>query len=119
MISMSSWGNFDWLIDSSNDSVKFSEVTSQILYGEKFKILIKKKNWVKIKTSFDNYVGYIENKNYVNNLKPTHKIFALKARIYNGRIDKKNFLPFASKISMIRENKNFIEKLGIKTILTG
>jgi gamma-D-glutamyl-L-lysine dipeptidyl-peptidase len=88
---------------------KFSEVTSQILYGEKFKILIKKKNWVKIKTSFDNYVGYIENKNYVNNLKPTHKIFALKARIYNGRIDKKNFLPFASKISMIRENKNFIE----------
>ena len=27
-----------------------SEVLSQILYGEKFKILSKKKNWVKIKT---------------------------------------------------------------------
>ena len=34
-----------------------SEVTSQILYGEKFKILLKKKNWVKIKTNYDNYVG--------------------------------------------------------------
>ncbi|MDC3114559.1 SH3 domain-containing protein, partial [Candidatus Pelagibacter sp.] len=36
----------------SKPSVK-SEVTSQILYGEKFKILSKKKNWVKIKTNFD------------------------------------------------------------------
>ena len=30
---------------------KFSEVTSQILYGEKFKILSKTKNWVKIKSN--------------------------------------------------------------------
>ena len=39
-----------------------SEVSSQILYGEKFKILSKKKNWIKIKTSFDNYIGYIKKK---------------------------------------------------------
>ena len=31
-----------------------SEVTSQILYGEKFKILSTKKDWLKIKTSYDN-----------------------------------------------------------------
>jgi len=29
-----------------------SKVSSQILYGEKFKILLKKKNWFKIKTSY-------------------------------------------------------------------
>ena len=52
-----------------------SEVTSQILYGEKFKILSKNKNWIKIKVSFDNYIGYIENKNYMNDYKPTHKVF--------------------------------------------
>ena len=46
-------------------SSKLSEVTSQILYGEKFKILSKNKNWIKIKSSFDNYVGYIKNENYV------------------------------------------------------
>ena len=39
-----------------------SDVSSQILYGEKFKILSKKKNWIKIKTSFDNYVGFIKKK---------------------------------------------------------
>ncbi|MDC0642731.1 SH3 domain-containing protein, partial [Candidatus Pelagibacter sp.] len=31
---------------------KNSEVTSQILYGEKFKILSKNKEWIKIKSSF-------------------------------------------------------------------
>ena len=88
---------------------RFSEVTSQILYGEKFKILSKNKNWVKIKTYFDNYVGYIRNKNYVNNFKPTHKVFILKARVYNNGVDKKNFLPFGSKISIIKHNRNFLE----------
>ena len=36
-----------------------SEITSQILYGEKFKILSQKKKWIKIKTYYDNYIGYI------------------------------------------------------------
>ena len=33
-----------------------SETLSQILYGEKFKVLKNQKNWVKIKTNFDNYI---------------------------------------------------------------
>ena len=87
-----------------------SEVTSQILYGEKFKILSKNKNWIKIKVSFDNYIGYIENKNYMNDYKPTHKVFVLKASIFNKLNNKtKYFLPFASKISIIQENKKFIK----------
>ena len=88
----------------------FSEVTSQILYGEKFKIISKNKNWIKIKVSFDNYTGYIKNKYYTKNHQPTHKIFTLKANIYNKQKNKtKKFLPFASRISMIHENKKFIE----------
>mgnify|MGYP002630424219 FL=1 len=88
----------------------FSEVTSQILYGEKFKIISKNKNWIKIKASFDNYTGYIKNKYYTKDHQPTHKIFTLKANIYNKQKNKtKNFLPFASRISMINENKKFIE----------
>tara|TARA_B100000795_G_scaffold149536_1_gene111991 strand:+ start:117 stop:863 length:747 start_codon:yes stop_codon:yes gene_type:complete len=89
---------------------EISEVTSQILYGEKFKILSKNKNWIKIKTSFDNYIGYIKNKNYTKNSKPTHKVFVLKASIFNKSNNRtKYFLPFASKISIIQENKEFIE----------
>ena len=88
----------------------FSEVTSQILYGEKFKIISKNKSWIKIKALFDNYTGYIKNKYYTKDHQPTHKIFTLKANIYNKQKNKtKNFLPFASRISMINENKKFIE----------
>ena len=87
-----------------------SEITSQIIYGEKFKILSKNKNWIKIKTTFDNYIGYIRNKNYTNNHKPTHKVFVLQSNIFNKSNNKtKYFLPFASKISIIQENKRFIE----------
>ena len=91
-------------------SSRFSEVTSQILYGEKFKILSKKKDWIKIKSLFDNYVGYIKNENYVKNYNPTYKVYSLKAFIYSKPNNKtKTFLPFASKFSIIDENKNFIQ----------
>jgi len=87
-----------------------SEVTSQIIYGEKFKILSKNKNWIKIKLSFDNYIGYIKNKNYTDSHKPTHKVFVLKANIFNKTKNKtKYFLPYASKISIIQINKKLIE----------
>ena len=91
-------------------SSKVSEVTSQIIYGEKFNIISKNKKWLKIKTSFDNYIGYIKNENYINNLKPTHKVFVLKANIFDkAKRRTKYFLTFASKISIIQENKKFIE----------
>ena len=91
-------------------SSEFSEVISQILYGEKFKILSKSKNWIKIKTSFDNYIGYIKNKKYTTFHNPTHKVSSLKANIFNKpNIETKYFLSFASKISIIQENKKFIE----------
>ena len=87
-----------------------AEITSQILYGEKFKILLKNKNWLKVETSFDNYIGYIKNKDFINSHKPTHKVFVLKANIFNKPNNKtKYFLPFASKISIIQKNKKFIE----------
>ena len=89
---------------------KVSEITSQLLYGERFNILSKNKNWIKIKTSFDNYVGYIKNKDFTNSHKATHKVFTLKSSIFNKLNNKtKYFLPFASKISIIQENKKFIE----------
>ena len=91
-----------------------SKVSSEILYGEKFKILSKNNKWLKIKTSFDNYTGYIKNVNFINKFKPTHKIFKLKSRIFKGSRNKKihktnYFLSFSSNISKIGEWKNFIE----------
>ena len=89
---------------------KNSEVASQIIYGEKFKILSKNKKWIKIKTLFDNYIGYIENKDYVDKHFPKYKVYSLKARVSNKSNKKtKNFLPFGSKVDLINENKNRIE----------
>ena len=94
-------------------SSKFSEVISQILYGEKFKILLKKKNWFKIKTSYDSYIGYIKKTHYTEKFNPTHKIINLKARIFKYpknlvKYKSNNFLPFASKIKVLKKYKNFI-----------
>ena len=84
-----------------------SEVTSQIIYGEQFKILRTNKNWIKIKSAFDNYIGYIKNNKYESKLKLNHKIFRLKANIFNKPNHKtKNFLTFGSKFSIIKETKN-------------
>ena len=41
--------------------------------------------------------------------KPTHKVFSTKAIIINNKSDKKTYLPFASKISIIKERKNYFE----------
>ncbi len=87
-----------------------SEVTSQIIYGEKFKILRKNKNWIKIKMSFDNYVGYIKNSKYVKKFNPKYKVSDLKARVFKKPgISANNWLPLGSKLSVIHENKNYIK----------
>jgi len=95
-----------------------SEVTSQIIYGEKFKILSKNKSWLKIKTSFDNYIGYIKNEDYSGDHSPTHKVFSLKVNIFDKQKKKtKYYLPFASKFSIIQENRRFVEFEKNKWIL--
>ena len=89
---------------------KFSEVTSQILYGEKFKILSKTKNWIKIKTSFDNYVGYIKNSKYIEKFTPNYKVCNIKTKIFKKpNIKTNNWLSFGSKLFVIKEIKNYVK----------
>ncbi len=92
---------------------KTAEVVSQILYGEKFKILNKNKDWIKIKTDFDNYVGFIKKAKFRENFKPTNKIFKLKSRIYKSVKSKllktNNFLYFGSGIEIKDQNSDYIE----------
>ena len=90
-----------------------SKISSQIIYGEKFKILSKKKGWLKIKTAFDKYVGYTKNIKYSNKFSPTHKISVQKTNIFSfpknsNKYKIKKKLPFASKIEILKKYKNFI-----------
>ena len=93
-------------------SVK-SEVSSQILYGEKFSIILKNKKWIKIKTSYDKYIGYIKNDKFLKNLKPTHKIFKLKSQVFkklnNKFVPINQFIYFASRMVLRSKSVNFIE----------
>ncbi|ALJ04219.1 hydrolase Nlp/P60 [Pseudalgibacter alginicilyticus] len=42
-----------------------SELVSQVLYGDHFKILEQRKSWSKIRLAFDKYEGWIDNKQYL------------------------------------------------------
>ena len=41
-----------------------SELVSQVLYGDFFKVLEKRKSWSRIRIAFDSYEGWIDNKQY-------------------------------------------------------
>ena len=41
-----------------------SELVSQLLYGDHFKIIEKQKNWSRIRLAFDSYEGWIDTKQY-------------------------------------------------------
>ena len=62
-----------------------SEVISQILYGEKFKIIEKKKDWYKIRNNYDDYIGFIKKKKFRQKFEPTNKIYKLKSKIYKKK----------------------------------
>jgi len=96
-----------------------SKLSSQLLYGEKFKVIKKKNDWLKIKTFYDKYTGFIRNRKFKKNMKVTHKVSSLKANLYSK--PKNNFLiscklPFCSLISVNEKQKNFfnIGKYWIK-----
>lgn len=42
-----------------------SEMVSQVLYGETFKVLEIRKKWSRVRLSFDSYEGWIDNKQYL------------------------------------------------------
>ena len=90
-----------------------SEVVSQILYGEKFKILLKRKKYLKIKTHYDNYIGYIKKDKFLENFKPSHKVSKIKSRIFfkKGKrfLSSSHYLYYGSGVCIRNENKKYIE----------
>jgi hypothetical protein len=86
-----------------------SEVVTQMLYGETFRIISKSKKWIKIEIKEDRYTGYIKIRKFISYLKPTHKISTLSANVYK----KPNFrnrigtLPYVAKIRVDEINSKF------------
>ena len=97
-------------INIYEDKKKNSKLSSQILYGEKFSIIKKYKDWYKIKTDYDKYEGFIKPKKFKEfRYKPTHKVSSLKAKVFSK--------PF--KNSQIKMKLSFASLLEVKTSKKG
>ncbi len=99
------------IINLHKNPTKKSEIVTQMIYGDSFSLTKKTKKWLKVKIKEDNYIGYIENKNFSQYLKPSHKIAILKAKVYrfpNKRNEIIN-LTFGSKIKVLDKKANFLK----------
>ena len=102
--------NTDFILNIYEKKSSLSKLASQLLYGETFTVQKNYTNWIKIKSKYDNYVGYIKKKKFKPKVINTHKINKLAAEVYkkpnkNFKIKKK--LSFCSFIRVKKKEKNF------------
>ena len=60
-----------------------SELVSQLLYGDHFKILDKRKSWTRVRLAFDDYEGYVDSKQFVEISKEDFKHIEKTKPIYS------------------------------------
>ena len=83
---------------------KNSNISTQLLYGEKFRVIKRNKKFLKIKTDFDHYVGFIKIGKFKKRLDKTYKVSVLKSKIYSkpkSIFGTKKYLPFSSEIEIL------------------
>lgn len=101
-----------------------SELVSQVIYGESFKIIEQRANWSLIKLSFDNYEGWIDNKQLVEISETVYDSTISEANIYSSdliefiQINNKGLLtiPFGSTLSSIKIFDHSFDGNTTKTI---
>ena len=101
-----------------------SELVSQVIYGESFKIIEQRANWSLIKLSFDNYKGWIDNKQLVEISETVYNSTISEANIYSSdliefiQINNKGLLtiPFGSTLNSIKLFDHSFDGNTTKTI---
>ena len=99
------------LINIYKDKSHSSDLVTQMLYGEKFKVIKKYGKWLKIKLYQDNYKGYIIKKKFLSKFNYDYKVSSLKANIYSTPSYKniiKEKLPFSARITFFEKKESFI-----------
>ena len=86
-----------------------SEVVTQMIYGDSFRIINKKNKWFRIKILEDNYKGFIKEKKFFKFIKPSHKVFNLCSVIYKhpSKRQKISKLSFGSKVKITQIKDRF------------
>ncbi|QOD62435.1 C40 family peptidase [Polaribacter haliotis] len=88
-------------------------MTNQLLFGEYFEIIEKQKNWSKIRLSFDNFEGFIDNKQYLEITEDFYKEVCNETPKYSAEIldfvtNKNNELttiPIGSNLPLFNDGK--------------
>ncbi|WP_298553558.1 C40 family peptidase [uncultured Algibacter sp.] len=62
------------IVPLRNEPADTSELVSQVIYGDFFKILEQRKQWSKIRLAFDKYEGWVDNKQYKNISEDQYKL---------------------------------------------
>ncbi|OIQ38725.1 MAG: hydrolase Nlp/P60 [Bacteroidetes bacterium MedPE-SWsnd-G1] len=94
-----------------------SELISQVLFGEYFKVLEKRVHWSKIRLEFDNYEGWIDNKQYLEITKEQYDELSIsEVKISNELINfisdsNQNLIPISLGSSLPFLKNNFL-KIG-------
>lgn len=52
------------IVPLRNEPTDTSELVSQVIYGDFFKVIEQRKQWSKIRLAFDKYEGWVDNKQY-------------------------------------------------------
>ena len=60
-----------------------SELVSQLLYGDHFKILDRRKDWTKVRLAFDDYEAYVDSKQFIEISKGDYDYIEKTAPIYS------------------------------------
>ncbi|QRM90418.1 SH3 domain-containing protein [Lacinutrix sp. WUR7] len=61
-----------------------TELVSQVLYGDYFKVLEQRKSWSKIRLAFDSYEGWVDNKQYVEITEEQYHVLDQKTPILSN-----------------------------------
>ena len=115
------------LRESASDT---SEMVSQVLFGESFEIIEKQKEWSKIQLTFDNYEGFIDNKQYIGVTEEFYSRLKSEDQFFSGEMvdfisNEKNELttiPLGSNLPLYNNSKLLINDqwyLYEGTVLSG
>lgn len=84
-----------------------SEMVSQILFGEHFQILETQKQWSKVKLNYDDYVGWVDSKQYQ----------LISEKIYIS-LSKDVIILSADLVEFVSNNKNLLLPITVGSSLT-
>lgn len=90
-----------------------SELVSQVLFGEHFKIIEQNKKWSKIELATDKYQGWIDNKQFMNITEEEFNLLENSTQFYNGDLieyitNENHYLlpiPLGSNLTFLTNNK--------------